>query len=623
MIKDEIPRGQLSNIILSTLFDNDKYGYEIIDVVKEKTDGKVIIKQPTLYSSLRRMEEQGLISSYWRDSEIGGRRHYYSITDYGKKYAEKWRTDLNDFLSSLKDLPTNNKIEANKQIDNLNKTGTVLQQTSLVDITKNETQKDDTKEASSNKVFVQYDLFTSPTLISEPSDELFDRVKKLREEADDENIERDVDKIDMLSSLRNSHQSAQEDITTNYVAKSYNVNKKADIKTAFLNLTKNNKSFATAIRDNDVMTFENKQNRNEQNNELKFNEEEIKTNDTNQKDVINNTKENHSTDIEEDVEKNSAFNRNIYQSTNFDNNDSSFVDLNTIDIKESNNQQPLYEQNLSESTIANTPSPNLQEQDTFSSLNEGNKKDDAVVITNTPDPNNVPRVRKITSERFEQITKNYTSFLDEKLKKQKQDEIMLESEKPNLEHKFENTNYEESQQNLVIKNLYDLDRYYKKNNLKFNTYSNSGKTNMKRYVKINWLNCVSFSIITVISIIISIVMFCILRTAQPSWNFIYIIIPLIFILINIIYIYKYYKSKNAITLTSNVLGYNWIYQLTLCIVTILVLCSVNVLGGLTIDNIYEYSTTLFYTGVITVLYPLWSLVNYVIIKSSTYKNRKS
>ena len=68
MPKEEIPRGQLSNIILSTLIDNDKYGYEIIDVVKDKTDGKVIIKQPTLYSSLRRMEEQGLISSYWRDS---------------------------------------------------------------------------------------------------------------------------------------------------------------------------------------------------------------------------------------------------------------------------------------------------------------------------------------------------------------------------------------------------------------------------------------------------------------------------------------------------------------------------------------------------------------------------
>ena len=97
MPKEEIPRGQLSNIILSTLIENDKYGYEIIDNLKKRTNGNLNIKQPSLYSCLRRMEEQGLISSYWRDSEIGGRRHYYSITDYGKKYAEKWQTDINFF----------------------------------------------------------------------------------------------------------------------------------------------------------------------------------------------------------------------------------------------------------------------------------------------------------------------------------------------------------------------------------------------------------------------------------------------------------------------------------------------------------------------------------------------
>ena len=97
MAKDDLPRGQLTNIILSTLTSTDKYGYEIIDTIKEGTNGALIVKQPSLYSCLRRMEEQGLISSYWRDSEIGGRRHYYSITDYGKKYAEKWQADLSSY----------------------------------------------------------------------------------------------------------------------------------------------------------------------------------------------------------------------------------------------------------------------------------------------------------------------------------------------------------------------------------------------------------------------------------------------------------------------------------------------------------------------------------------------
>ena len=93
----EIPRGQLSTIILSTLLDGDKYGYEIIKDIETKSGGKIKIKQPSLYSSLTRMENQKLISSYWRDSDIGGKRHYYRLTDFGRKQTEQWQ---NDFINS-------------------------------------------------------------------------------------------------------------------------------------------------------------------------------------------------------------------------------------------------------------------------------------------------------------------------------------------------------------------------------------------------------------------------------------------------------------------------------------------------------------------------------------------
>ena len=96
MPKEEIPRGQLSCVILSTLLEQDKYGYEIIDEVLKNSQGKISIKQPSLYSSLKRMEEQTLISSYWRDSDIGGKRHYYHLTDLGKKHLEKWQADYDD-----------------------------------------------------------------------------------------------------------------------------------------------------------------------------------------------------------------------------------------------------------------------------------------------------------------------------------------------------------------------------------------------------------------------------------------------------------------------------------------------------------------------------------------------
>lgn len=72
--------------ILKALENGEKYGYEIIDSVNKLSFGKVEIKQATLYSNLKKLEQKRLINSYWKDSEIGGKRHYYFITDSGRKY---------------------------------------------------------------------------------------------------------------------------------------------------------------------------------------------------------------------------------------------------------------------------------------------------------------------------------------------------------------------------------------------------------------------------------------------------------------------------------------------------------------------------------------------------------
>jgi len=84
--KKSASRGSVNNIILQTLVNGDKYGYEIIKEVEEFSDGKIELKQPSLYSSLSRFEEKGFVSSYWGDSDIGGRRHYYHLTEKGMDF---------------------------------------------------------------------------------------------------------------------------------------------------------------------------------------------------------------------------------------------------------------------------------------------------------------------------------------------------------------------------------------------------------------------------------------------------------------------------------------------------------------------------------------------------------
>ena len=118
-------RGFVNNIILESLLSGDKYGYEIIKEVEEKSNGKIILKQPSLYSSLKRFETKGYITSYWGDSDIGGRRHYYTITEIGKNYYNRTVNKSYD-LDDKDDVKNNNFIETeqlsfeeNSKIDNL------------------------------------------------------------------------------------------------------------------------------------------------------------------------------------------------------------------------------------------------------------------------------------------------------------------------------------------------------------------------------------------------------------------------------------------------------------------------------------------------------------------------
>ena len=74
-------------LILLELKGGDKYGLEITKSIEKRSNGRIVIKQPTLYTILKKLEKSKFISSYWLDSDIGGKRHYYKITENGKLQA--------------------------------------------------------------------------------------------------------------------------------------------------------------------------------------------------------------------------------------------------------------------------------------------------------------------------------------------------------------------------------------------------------------------------------------------------------------------------------------------------------------------------------------------------------
>ena len=88
-ISSDLLRGHTDTIILKLLMDGDKYGYEISKLIQTNSSGEYELKEATMYSSLKRLEGEGSITSYWGDETQGGRRRYYRITKKGREvYSE-------------------------------------------------------------------------------------------------------------------------------------------------------------------------------------------------------------------------------------------------------------------------------------------------------------------------------------------------------------------------------------------------------------------------------------------------------------------------------------------------------------------------------------------------------
>ena len=101
MYSKELLKGTLSAIILKMLDENDRmYGYEMSMKVREMTDGKITLKDGSLYPALQKMTEDGLLS--FKEETVGGRvRKYYHITKKGKVEKTAYVEELRDFIVTL------------------------------------------------------------------------------------------------------------------------------------------------------------------------------------------------------------------------------------------------------------------------------------------------------------------------------------------------------------------------------------------------------------------------------------------------------------------------------------------------------------------------------------------
>ncbi|MDO4168978.1 MAG: PadR family transcriptional regulator [Lachnospiraceae bacterium] len=105
-------KGLLDMLVLKLLEKEEKYGYQIISELREKSDGRFSLKEGTLYPILYRLEDNELIKSKW--SEVVGKkvpRKYYVITEKGKKQVKELEILWKDIYNSATKIMEGNKNE--------------------------------------------------------------------------------------------------------------------------------------------------------------------------------------------------------------------------------------------------------------------------------------------------------------------------------------------------------------------------------------------------------------------------------------------------------------------------------------------------------------------------------
>lgn len=86
----QFKKGVLELIVLKTVFSQDRYGYELVEVVSKVVD----VNEGTIYPLLKRLTNEHYFETYLKESTEGPPRKYYHITATGilhlKELEEEW-----------------------------------------------------------------------------------------------------------------------------------------------------------------------------------------------------------------------------------------------------------------------------------------------------------------------------------------------------------------------------------------------------------------------------------------------------------------------------------------------------------------------------------------------------
>jgi PadR family transcriptional regulator PadR len=100
-LERELKRGSTELLILALLEERQRHGYEIGQLIAERSRGAISFHVASLYPTLYRLEDKGLIEGRWIEKAGQRRRRYYRLTAAGRRVLASQRTVWETFFVAL------------------------------------------------------------------------------------------------------------------------------------------------------------------------------------------------------------------------------------------------------------------------------------------------------------------------------------------------------------------------------------------------------------------------------------------------------------------------------------------------------------------------------------------
>jgi len=97
----ELKKGSAETLILAILEDGPTHGYDLAKQIDRRSGGRLSFHVASLYTTLYRLEQEGLIAGRWVEKAGTRRRRFYRLTAAGARHLAARRRSWREFVAAI------------------------------------------------------------------------------------------------------------------------------------------------------------------------------------------------------------------------------------------------------------------------------------------------------------------------------------------------------------------------------------------------------------------------------------------------------------------------------------------------------------------------------------------